>query len=94
VKYAPMNIFVVFRVSDPNKIKTALEAAFQNDFLDLGHNEWLVSFKGIAIELSNKLGVTDATNGVAITFGMAGYFGRAPTNIWDWIIAKAEASDG
>jgi hypothetical protein len=89
-----MSIFVVFRVSDPNKIKAALEAAVPNDFLDIGHNEWPVSFKGTTKDLSDKLGVSEASNGAAIIFSMAGYFGRAPTNIWDWIKAKAEASDG
>jgi hypothetical protein len=89
-----MSIFVVFRVSNPDKMQAALEAAVPNDFLDAGHNEWLVSFKGTTKDLSDKLGVSDGSNGAAIIFGMAGYFGRAPTNIWDWIKAKAEASDG
>jgi hypothetical protein len=61
--------------------------------LDTGRNEWIVSFKGTAKEVSDKLGVSNGKSGGAIIFGMAQYFGRAPTNIWDWIIAKAEASD-
>jgi hypothetical protein len=44
--------------------------------------------------LSDKLGTTDGSNGAAIVFGMSGYFGRAPSNIWDWIKSKAEQANG
>jgi hypothetical protein len=36
-----MSIFVIFRASDPEKIKTALETEFPDDFLDTGQ---IVSF--------------------------------------------------
>jgi hypothetical protein len=89
-----MPIFVIFRVSDPQMMKAAIEAEFPQDSLAISANEWLVSFRGTAVGLSDKLGVSDGRNGVAIIFGMSSYFGRATTDIWDWIKAKAESSDG
>lgn len=89
-----MGIYVIFRVSSPDKIKQAISAEFPNDHIFVGHNEWLVSTKGTAKEVSDKLKITDGANGVAMVFGMSGYFGRASSDIWDWIKAKAEASDG
>jgi hypothetical protein len=89
-----MGIFVIFRVADPAKIKAAVEAEFPLDNISLDHNEWLVSMKGTAKEVSDKLKISDASNGAAIVFGMSNYFGRAPSDVWDWVKAKAEASDG
>lgn len=89
-----MGIFVIFRVSDSQKLEAAIEASFQNDHISLGHNEWLVSSKGTAKEVSDKLGISDGSNGGAIVFGMSGYFGRASGDIWEWIKTKAESSDG
>jgi hypothetical protein len=89
-----MGIFVIFRVSNPEKMKAAVESEFPQDHISLGHNEWLVSMKGTAKEVSDKLKISDATNGVAMVFGMSNYFGRASSDIWDWIKAKAEATDG
>jgi hypothetical protein len=89
-----MSIFVIFRVTDPAKLKAAIAANFENEHLELGNNEWLVSSNMTPQGISDKLGITDASNGVAIVFGMSGYFGRAPTNIWDWIKSKAEQANG
>ena len=91
-----MSIFVVFRVTKPEAIRTALEGKYSTDFFDLGNNEWLVSDKGTAKEVSDKIGITAEGSpvGSAIVFSMGSYFGRASADIWDWIKAKTEAVDG
>jgi hypothetical protein len=91
-----MGIFVVFHVKDPAKIRAAIAAKFPNDHLDLGDNEWLVSSKGTARTVSDEIGITGSapSAGSAIVISMQGYYGRAATNIWDWVKAKAEATDG
>src|ERR1700731_4371599 len=38
-----MTIFVIFRVTVPAKLKAAIAANFENDHLELGNNEWLIS---------------------------------------------------
>lgn len=90
-----MGIFVIFRVANAAKMSAALKTHFPDDHLDIGQNEWLVSAKGTAKEISDKLGISDGAGaGNAIVFSMGSYFGRAATNIWDWIKAKSEATDG
>jgi hypothetical protein len=95
-----MTIFIVCRVQDPPKMKNAVESVFPDDHFDIGHSEWLISSKGTTKEVSDKLGVThtasDNTSGAgsAIIFSVENYFGRAPTNIWEWIKTKAEATNG
>ncbi len=91
-----MSIFVVFRVTKPEEMKAAIESKFPDDSFNLGNNEWLVSDKGTAKEVSDKIGISSEASpvGSAIVFSMGSYFGRASTNIWDWIKAKTEATDG
>ncbi len=55
-----------------------------------------LSTTGTAIDLSAKLGLYDAKNPKAVASGRAvvlatsSYFGRAPTNVWDWMKSKLE----
>ena len=89
-----MSVFAIFRVTDPAKLKAAIAEVYPNDHIDLGTNEWMVFDKGTAIDVSTKLRISDASNGLEIIVGVAGYYGRAPTPIWEWIKAKLEASNG
>ncbi len=89
-----MSIFVIFRVGQPEKLGAAIRLHFPNDHLELENEVWLVASPGTARELSDKLEITDGKNGTAIVFSMGSYFGRAATNIWDWIKSKAERVDG
>jgi hypothetical protein len=90
-----MTIFAVFRVIDPAKMQSALQNAFPNDHLKIADDEWLVSAVGTARDISERLLVTPpGDTGPAIIFSMANYFGRAPTEVWDWIKTKAEHPGG
>jgi hypothetical protein len=89
-----MSIFVIFRVSEVDKVKSALVETFPNDHLEVDIGQFLVSSNLSAEAISEKLKITDGINGNAIVFAMGSYYGRASTNIWDWIKAKAEKSDG
>lgn len=89
-----MSIFVLFRVTDPQKVKLALSLNFPDDHLEVDIGQFLVSSNLSAESISEKLGITGGANGNAIVFAMGSYYGRASTNIWDWIKAKAEKADG
>lgn len=58
-----MAIFVVFRVQDPARMEAAIDSVFPDDHLSIGKNEWLISAKGTAKEISDRLGVTDLSPG-------------------------------
>ena len=89
-----MDIFVIFRVADPSAIEEALARVFPDNHKSLTSGEYLVSTNGSAKDVSDKLGISDNRTQPAIVFKMANYFGRAPTEIWDWIKVKAEQSGG
>jgi hypothetical protein len=92
-----MTVFVVCRVTNPGLIGPAIKSKFPNNYFELQHDEWLISAKGTAREVSDRIGITKgdtAQLGSAIVIGFAGYYGRAPMEVWDWIKAKMEATGG
>lgn len=68
-----------------------LKAIFPNDNFQITPTQWLISAKGTAKEISEKLGIDDETPvGLAIILGIAGYWGRASTDVWEWMRVKLE----
>jgi hypothetical protein len=57
---------------------------------------WLIKFEGTTVELSNKIGVTGQEKGSPLPVGSAiispitGYFGRGPTEMWEWLKTRFE----
>lgn len=57
---------------------------------------WLIKFEGTTTELSNFIGITGQPEGVSSTVGAAmvvpisGYFGRGPTDMWEWLKVRLE----
>jgi hypothetical protein len=58
---------------------------------------WLINFPGTTVELSNLLGITGQPQGQPSPLGSAmvipvsGYFGRGPTDMWEWLKTRLEA---
>lgn len=75
----------------------AIKREFPADHLSISDTQWIISTTGTAVELSAKLGVFDVKNpslpptGNAVIFATTSYWGRAPTNIWEWLKAKLES---
>ena len=58
---------------------------------------WLIKFDGTTVELSHKIGVTSpektstpAPLGSVIFIPVTGYFGRGPTDMWEWLKTRLE----
>lgn len=57
---------------------------------------WLIRFDGTTVELSNKLEITGQAEGAkspvgsAIVVPVTSYFGRGPTDMWEWIKTRLE----
>jgi len=74
----------------------------EGDFYEIGRGQWLVLFAGTAKELYQKLSplpkeVISPTEGVqpaaqvltgTIVLGVAGYFGVASRDMWEWMAVK------
>jgi hypothetical protein len=82
---APLNAAVERYIADPND-RYHLQA-------DSG---WLIKFSGTAAELSNHLTLTGQLPGTpapipsGLVVLVAGYFGRGPTDMWEWIKTRLE----
>jgi len=83
-----MAIFAIIPQPNANsaKLAGAVEAQFKdyNYPIDGGHG-WLVAAKKTTKDVCDVLGVTDGSNGAALVFEVASYFGRANPNVWSWI---------
>ena len=81
---APLNASVESKVAAPDRCK------LQND------RGWLIKFDGTTIELSNHLLITGQSKGVSSPIGSAlvtpisGYYGRGPTDMWEWLKTRFE----
>jgi hypothetical protein len=93
-----MTIFAILLPTPEPNVVNAIKTAYPNNYLAINESQWLVSTTGTAIDVSAKIGVFDPRNplatptGNAVVFSTNGYFGRAQTNIWEWIKAKLEAA--
>ena len=87
-----MSIFIVVKQQpvSAGDLGAVIKAAFPEDVYELGDNAWLVSDSGTAVEVSNKIGITDGSVGAAVVIEAASYYGRANPAIWSWIKAKWE----
>lgn len=87
-----MTIFTVVQQphAGPVNLNGAIKEAYPEDTFDLGNGAWLISDNGTALEVSEKIGITDGSNGSALVVEMASYYGRANPAIWSWIKSKWE----
>jgi hypothetical protein len=84
-----MTVFAVFHVKNPAAITAAMELYFSNDHIKVSDTVYFVAGRGMtAQDVSDKLGITEGGNGSAIVVTVTGYYGRASTNVWEWIAAK------
>ena len=85
-----MAIFAIVNSNNHAALQAAILANYP-DALHLSPGQWLVSAPAVtAKEISDRLGISDGRVGSALVISVAGYFGRQPTNTWDWIRAKWE----
>ncbi|MCK1517263.1 hypothetical protein IVB22_33125 [Bradyrhizobium sp. 190] len=97
-----MPIFVLLPQNEP--AQRLLPAAVAREFPDahkpLANNNWLVAGKGTAQDISAKLGITNPKEptssaiGTVMVLEVGSYYGRAASDVWDWIKAKWEATSG
>jgi hypothetical protein len=95
-----LRVFIVVSNNEQNDavLRSNIATQFPTDFYELGRGQWLVAFSGTAQELSVKLGVITSQGASMITgvavFGIAGYYGVASRDMWEWIATKLSNSPG
>jgi hypothetical protein len=97
-----MPIFVLLPQNEQGQanLPAAVARAYPDANKKLANHAWLVAGKGSAQDVSAKLGITSPTDpaanavGTVMVLEIASYYGRATTDIWDWVKAKWEATGG
>ena len=83
-----MALFMVVGLGDNASLAAKIMEQFPDNSLDLGSDKWLIVSPGTAKEISDKIGISDGASGTGIIANFTGYYGRASSNIWEWITAK------
>ena len=87
---APNALFAVFAVSNAEAVEARLQTIAPWLYLNIGAGAWLVVAPSATTtkELCERIGLGSdfVSNGIAVR--AEGYFGRAPTSIWEWIATK------
>lgn len=85
-----MKIFAILFVNKSEAGEKAIKARYPNDHLKISDLSWLVSDDITTKEVSDKLDISEGGSGSAVVVSTNGYFGRASTNIWEWMKTKLE----
>ncbi|MCK1706135.1 hypothetical protein IVA86_33220 [Bradyrhizobium sp. 146] len=97
-----MPIFVLLPQNEAaqGQLRAAVLREFPDAHKPIANQNWLVAGKGTAQDISAKLGITHPKDAAAPSIGtvmvleVGSYYGRAPSDIWDWVKAKWEATSG
>jgi hypothetical protein len=79
-----MAIFAVVAVQYDDRLRIAVEREYAQR-VSVAHGHWLIVSPGTAQEVATKLGTPNGSVGQVIIYNVGGYFGFAPTNIWEWL---------
>ena len=85
-----MAVFYVTSLKGADRIGAIVSERFGTDSLEIQPGQWLVAYKGTSQQLSDELGISDGSIGSCIIFAISGYWGRAPTSIWEWLKSNWE----
>jgi hypothetical protein len=95
-----MPLFIVATSNEETDpvLKGRIAEQFPSTHYELGRGQWLVSFNGTAKEVFTKLSPESGQSSTGqsstsqipstIVFGIAGYWGVASRDMWEWMTAK------
>jgi len=82
-------LFAVMADPANQALPVRLEEAFADNYIQIRPGQWFVVGTGTANEISTKLKVTPGNeSGPAVIVAVSGYFGRASSQVWEWVAAK------
>jgi len=84
-------MFAIMGQSNIERIGQVIKEKYPEDHYSLVSGQWLLVAEGTANSISDTLGITDGSNGSAVIVVFTSYFGRANTQIWDWLASKMGA---
>lgn len=90
-----MAVFAIVALDAPSsELETSVHKNYRDGFLKVAEGHWLISAQGTAESVGVTLGVKDGKIGRAMIYNVGGYYGWAPTNIWEWVRSNWGKSGG
>ena len=91
-----MAIFAVMGLGNTTAaLENKIKERFPDDYYAIEGNKWFVVADGVtAAKVAHNLGMNTTENILGIVVTVGGYNGLAPSDIWEWIKAKATKSVG
>ncbi|MGI8990637.1 MAG: hypothetical protein ACR2I2_13800 [Bryobacteraceae bacterium] len=86
-----MPLFAVLGYTALDKLEAAIKLRYPNDHFSFTADQWFVRGEGTAKDVSDAIGIgkrPDGTEIPGVVIFVGGYFGLAPTNLWEWFLAK------
>jgi hypothetical protein len=86
-----MSLFAVLLPKETPELVKIIKEKFPENY-EINPTQWIISAKGTVKQVSDTLGVSVKENptGSAVVLGISGYWGRASTDLWDWMKVKME----
>ncbi len=86
-----MSLFAVLLPKENPELITAIKEKFSDNY-QITSAQWIVSAKGTAQQISDALGISakEHPTRLAVIFAIAGYWGRANADLWEWIKVQME----
>ena len=91
-----MALFAVVSLdSDSTALGAAIETHFTGKSFMVTPGHWVISTAdATAMAISEALGMRGGTLGRAVVYNVAGYYGFAPTPLWEWLKANGSPAGG
>jgi hypothetical protein len=84
-------MFVILGQANLPQLGQVIAAKYPNDHLMLSPGQWIVIASGTAKEICDHLGITDGSTGDAVVVAGTSYYGRASSQIWEWMASRMGA---
>ena len=82
-------LFAVMAEPANQNLPRVLAQEFPQEHIQIRAGQWFVVGTGTATDISNKLKITPSNEtGPAVVVAVSGYYGRAGSQIWEWVAAK------
>ncbi len=90
-----MSVFVVISPIQSNpKLRAAIMAKYPSNHYELHENQWLINSATTSREVSENLDINNDDKslytGPAVVFAISSYWGRANTELWEWLKVNLE----
>ena len=89
-----MQVFAVFDVSMPDRVKSRLDEKFPDDYFQSGHSTFFVATTGKTTrQMAHEIGVENRGDGRAVIVPVSSYWGVHNSDLWEWISVKMTQND-